>query len=96
MLLDYKSDKWWKALRNRNDRNQHHYVGVWLKNNKSYCFDLVIQGGRIRKGGFKTAERAALARDFLIDQLELPHKRAFHEPYYEYLVNKHNLIAERE
>jgi hypothetical protein len=96
MLLDYKSRKWWEALRSRNDRNQHSYVGVWLKNNKSYCFDLVIQGRRIRKGGFRTAERAALARDFLIDQLELPHQRAFHEPYYDYLVNKHSLIADTD
>lgn len=94
MLLDYKSKKWWSALRRRNDRNQHHFVGVWLKNNRSYCFDLVIQGKRIRKGGFRTAERAALARDFLIDQLELPHKREFCEPYYDYLVNKHNLLAD--
>ena len=94
MLLDYKSKKWWEALRSRNDCNRHSYVGVWLKNNKTYCFDLVIQGKRIRKGGFRTAERAALARDFLIDQLELPHKRAFCEPYYDYLVNKHSLIAD--
>ena len=65
-------------------------------NAQSYCFDLVIRGKRIRKGGFRTAERAALARDFLIDQLELPHKREFCKPYYDYLVNKHNLMTDRE
>ena len=96
MLLDYKSNKWWKALRNRNDRNQHAYVGVWLKNNRSYHFDLVLRGKRIRKGGFRTAEHAALARDFLIDQLELPHKRAFCDSHYDYLVNKHSLIADTD
>jgi len=94
MLLDYKSDKWWKALRSRNDRNQHHYVGVWLKNNKSYYFDLVVRSRRIRKGGFISAERAAIARDFLIAQLRLPHKRAFCESHYDYLINKYGLIAD--
>jgi len=94
MRLNYKSDKWWKALRCRNDRNQHSYVGVWLKNNKSYYFDLVIQGRRIRKGGFRTAEHAALARDYLIDQLGLPHKREFCGSHYDYLVNKYQLIAD--
>ena len=94
MLLDYKSRKWWEALRNRDDRNQHAYVGVWLKNNKSYCFDLVLKGKRIRKGGFRTAEHAALARDHLIDQLDLPHKRAFCDSHYDYLVNKHNLVTD--
>ena len=93
-MYEYKSKKWWNALRHRNDRNQHHFVGVWLKNNKSYCFDLVIQGRRIRKGGFRTAEQAALARDYLIDHLELPHKRAFELPYYDYLVTKHNLVTD--
>jgi len=94
MLLNYKSRKWWKALRNREDRNQHAFVGVWLKNKKSYHFDLVVRGRRIREGGFRTAEHAALARDYLIDHLELPHKRAFEIPYYDYLVNKHNLVTD--
>jgi len=94
MLLDYKSKKWWEALRVRNDRNQHSYVGVWLKNDRSYYFDLVVRGRRIRKGGFRTAEHAAIARDFLIDELRLPHKRAFCESHYDYLVNKYELIAD--
>jgi hypothetical protein len=94
MRLNYKPDKWWAALRFRNDRNQHHYVGVWLKNNKSYYFDLVVRGRRIRKGGFRTPEHAAIARDFLIDQLRLPHKRAFCESHFNYLVNKYRLIAD--
>jgi len=94
MLLDYKSNKWWEALRARNDRNQHSYVGVWLKNNHSYYFDLVVRGRRIRKGGFKSAEHAAIARDFLIVQLRLPHQRAFCESHYDYLVNEYGLIAD--
>ena len=60
MLLDYKSKKWWEALRVRNDRNQHSYVGVWLKNNGSYYFDLVVRGMRIRKGGFRSPDMLLL------------------------------------
>ena len=59
--------------------NQYHCVGVRLKNNKSYYFDLVVRGRRISKGGLRSAEHAAIARDFLIDQLRLPHKQAFCE-----------------
>ena len=95
MRLNYKSDKWWAALRIRNDRNQHSYVGVWLKNNHSYYFDLVVRGKRIRKGGFRSAEEAAIARDFLIDHSKLPHKRAFCDSHYEYLVTKYELIADQ-
>jgi hypothetical protein len=94
MLLDYKSEKWWKALRHRIDRNQHSYVGVWLKNNKSYYFDLVLRGRRIRKGGFRSPEHAAIARDYLIDQLGLPHKREFCDSHYDYPVNKYRLYAD--
>ena len=93
MLLNYKSRKWWEALRVRNDRNQHSYVGVWLKNNQSYYFDLVVRGRRTRKGGFKSAEEAAIARDFLIDELKHPHKQTFCDSHYNYLVNKYELIA---
>lgn len=94
MLLNYKSKTWWKALRHRNDRNQHSNVGVWLKNNISYYFELVVRGRRIRKGGFNSAEQAAIARDYLIDQLGLPHKRAFCESQYDYLLKKYELIAD--
>ena len=94
MLLDYKSKKWWDAPRFRNDQNENGYVGVWLKNNRSYYFDLVVRGRRTRKGGFKSAEEAAIARDFLIDKLRLPHKRAFCDSHYNYRVNKYELIAD--
>jgi len=67
------------------------YLGIgWNK----YNFDLVVRGRRIRKGGFKSAEEAAIARDFLIDQSRLQHKRAFCDSHYDYLVNKYQLIAE--
>ena len=52
------------------------------------------QGRRIRHGGFRTAEQAALARDYVIDRITLPHRRAFDEPYFDYLVKKHNLMAD--
>jgi len=89
MLLDHKSDNWWKALRSRDDCNRSHYTGVWLKNGSSYCFDLVYRGHRIRKGGFKTPEEAALARDCIIVANQLPHKRAFSDDHFDYYVGKY-------
>ena len=89
MLLDYKSNKWWAALRGRVDRNTHGYTGVWLKNGISYYFDLVVRGQRYRQGGFKTAEEAALARDCVIVTNRLPHRKSFGDSHYDYLVNKY-------
>ena len=89
MLLDYKSNKWWAALRARVDRNTHGYTGVWLKNGISYYFDLVVQGLRYRQGGFNTAEEAALARDCVIVANRLPHKKSFGDSHYDYLVSKY-------
>ena len=89
MLLDYKSNKWWAALRGRVDRNTHGYTGVWLKNGISYYFDLVVRGQRYRQGGFKTAEEAALARDCVIVTNRLPHRKSFGDSHYDYLVSKY-------
>ena len=87
-LRDYKSDKWWSALRSRKERNRHHYTGIWLKNGKTYSFDLVVKGQRYRRGGFKTPEEAALARDCVIVANNLPHKRAFSEDHFKYYVDR--------
>ena len=89
MLLDYKSDKWWSALRMRNERNRCHCTGVWLKNGNSYYFDLVVKGQRYRQGGFKTPEEAALARDCVIVANRLPHRRTFSDDHYVYYVEKY-------
>lgn len=89
MLLDYKSNKWWAALRDRSDWNSHGYTGVWLKNGISYYFDLVVQGQRYRQGGFKTAEEAALARDCVIVSNRLPHRKSFGDSHNDYLVCKY-------
>ncbi len=85
---EYKSNDWWKALRTRKERNQFHYTGVWRKSRESYSFDLVYRGHRIRKGGFKTPEEAALARDCVIRANNLPHKRSFSDDHFDYYVDK--------
>ena len=87
--MEYKTEKWWKALRSRKDSNRNHYTGVWLKNGKVYCFDLVYRGHRVRRSGFKTPEEAALARDCVIVANKLPHKRAFSDDHFDYYVGKY-------
>ena len=91
-MQHYKSDKWWKALRARQDHNKHRHTGVWLKNNKSYYFDLVVKGRRIRKGGYSSAEQAAIAWDVLIEELGLPHRKTYCESHYDYMVRKYGLL----
>lgn len=79
-------------MRERQDVNKHAHTGVWLKNGKSFYFDLVVQGRRIRKGGYSSAEQAAIARDFLIRDLGLPHRRTYCESHYDYFARKHGLL----
>ena len=85
---EYKSDEWWQALRSRNERNKNHYTGVWLKNGRTYSFDLVVKGRKYRRGGFKTPEEAALARDCVIRANGLPHRMSFSDDHFDYYVDK--------
>jgi hypothetical protein len=88
MWSGYKSKLWWESLQNRNERNRNHYTGVSVKNGKTYSFDLVVKGARYRKGGFKTPEEAALARDCVIRANGLPHRRSFSDDHFDYYVDK--------
>lgn len=87
-LAEHKSDEWWSALRTRPDSNRCHYTGVWVKNGKTYYFDLVVKGVKYRRGGFKTPEEAALARDCVIRANGLPHRRSFSDDHFDYYVDK--------
>ena len=89
IFTEHKSEDWWQALRGRKQSNRCHYTGVWLKNGKTYSFDLVVRGVKYRKGGFKTPEEAALARDCVIVANKLPHRRSFSDDHFGYYVGKY-------